>query len=110
MRLAVRFQARPPGQGGFEGAALAFEGLPLCPEGFPLFPERFALLFEARHGFGVTGIFALLALVPGVAHLANAPQDGGDGPGADDEGCVSYPVMACLLFPAARPPYQSQSQ
>ena len=65
------------------------------PERFALLTEHFPLLAERFHGFPVPGVFALLALVSGPAHLPEAEPYGAYADGSHCKLADSYPFRCC---------------
>ena len=74
-----------------ERFALLSERFALLSERFALLSERFALLSERFHRFPVPGVFALLALVSGPAHLPDAEPYRAYPDGSDCKLAEGYP-------------------
>ena len=79
-----RRRALGPGlQDRFEHGPLLFQRSSLVLERFSLAFEPLDQRPERGHGFRMPGIVALLALIPGMAHLPDAVKDGPDRGGSD---------------------------
>ena len=74
-----------------ERFALLSEHFALLSERVALLAERVALLAEHFHRFPVPGVFALLALVSGPAHLPDAEPYGAYADGSDRKLADGYP-------------------
>ena len=74
-----------------EHFALLSERFALLSERGALLSERFALLSEHFHRFPMPGVFALLALVSGPAHLPDAEPYGAYADGSDCKLAEGYP-------------------
>ena len=92
----VRF---PSGTGCSGPAGCPFDEDPerfaLLSEHFALLAERFALLSEHFHRFPMPGVFALLALVSGPAHLPDAEPYRTYPDGSDCKLAKGYPFRCC---------------